>query len=118
MKTILIVEDDEIYQYELNESLSKHYKCIFVEDLESAKLKVPEADLVISDIVLNSTDPKNQDGLILLRWIRQEYPKKPIIIITGYKTADFQIEALNFGAQFMMKPLNMKELRDIIDAEI
>jgi DNA-binding NtrC family response regulator len=68
-------------------------------------------DLVISDIQM-----PEMDGIEYLQRIREDYPDLPVILMTGYATADSAISALrNRACDYLQKPVSLQELQGCID---
>jgi DNA-binding NtrC family response regulator len=68
-------------------------------------------DLVLADVRLS-----DGDGLDLLEQIRRNWPGTPVILMTGYGSADGAIEAIHAGAfDYVTKPLIDEELRMAIE---
>jgi DNA-binding NtrC family response regulator len=81
----------------------------FAEGQASAIRSTP--DLVLSDI--NMPDG---NGLDLLRKIKAESPKTPVIMITAHTSTPDAIEAMKAGAvDYIAKPFNIEELGLIVD---
>ncbi|MBN1834716.1 MAG: sigma-54-dependent Fis family transcriptional regulator [Spirochaetales bacterium] len=62
------------------------------------------------------------DGLELLRWIREEGPRLPVIMISAYGEVQDAVEAMKLGAQdYVVKPFDPEELvvrlKKIIEAQ-
>jgi DNA-binding NtrC family response regulator len=51
-------------------------------------LKEEPFALAILDKRLDETDEKNAEGLTLARYISENYPQMPVIILTGYGTLE------------------------------
>ena len=68
-------------------------------------------DLVLSDIKM-----PDGNGLDLLRKIKSESPKTPVIMITAHTSTPDAIEAMKAGAvDYIAKPFNIEELALIVD---
>jgi two-component system, NtrC family, response regulator PilR len=81
----------------------------FTEGQASALRSTP--DLVLSDIKM-----PDGNGLDLLRKIKSESPKTPVIMITAHTSTPDAIEAMKAGAiDYIAKPFNMEELALIVD---
>jgi len=66
-----------------------------------------EYQMVITDLKM----PK-QDGLELLRTIRQHYPKIGVMVITGYPSLDSSIQSLRGEAfDYIVKPFDVEYLK-------
>jgi two-component system response regulator AtoC len=51
------------------------------------------------------------DGLELLKWIREEGPRLPVIMISAYGEVEDAVEAMKLGAQdYVVKPFDPEEL--------
>lgn len=60
--------------------------------------------VVIADLRLSGTD--NEDGLSLLRLIRDEHPQSRVILVTGYGSPEIKAAALALGAtHYFEKPV-------------
>lgn len=90
---LILVVDDMDKQAEMLRAMLKmrglDIKVENVPSLEEAKRFIgrvgPEAiKIVVVDIRLkNSKKPENQDGYMLIDWIRSEHPSLPYIVMTG-----------------------------------
>ena len=81
----------------------------FTEGQASALRSTP--DLVLSDIKM-----PDGTGLDLLRKIKSESPKTPVIMITAHTSTPDAIEAMKAGAvDYIAKPFNIEELALIVD---
>jgi two-component system response regulator PilR (NtrC family) len=67
-------------------------------------------DMIITDIKM----PK-MNGMELLRYVRQNRPDIPIVMITAYGTIKQAVEALKAGAMdYIVKPFDVEELKIIV----
>lgn len=74
-------------------------------------LRDNDFDLVVLDIKMPL-----MDGMQLMEVISREKPGLPVVVITGYDTAETSDEALKAGASdFLAKPFSPKELRRTIE---
>ena len=81
----------------------------FTEGQAAALRSAP--DLVLSDIKM-----PDGNGLDLLRKIKADYPKTPVIMITAHTSTADAIEAMKAGAvDYIAKPFNIEELGLIVD---
>lgn len=77
-----------------------------------ATIRDQNPDVVILDIKL-----PDMSGLEAYREIRELNPKIPVIFITGHGTTETAIEAMKRGAfDYLFKPLELSELRQIVDS--
>ena len=111
MNNILII-DDEI---DIRESIvailtDEGFSCDNTSNSNEAiqLIKVNKYDLIILDVWLNDPD---YDGIKLLKLIKKNYKKIPIIIISGHGNIDMAVEAIKEGAyEFVEKPFKSERL--------
>jgi two-component system, NtrC family, response regulator AtoC len=71
-------------------------------------------DIVISDLLL-----PDMSGLDILTKIKQDSPRTEVILVTGHASAETAVQAMKNGAfDYITKPLNIDELRIIIDKAV
>jgi DNA-binding response OmpR family regulator len=107
-KRILIIEDDHHIAEGLKLNLSlagyrvfvSHDGVSAVQDWKSAK-----PDLIVLDIMLPGID-----GISVLRNIRLENERIPVLILSAKGAPDDKIKGLSFGADdYLVKPFNLEE---------
>ena len=60
-----------------------------------------------------------QDGLSVLRTIKQKWPESEVVIITGYPTVDSAKEAVRLGAyDYLAKPIGPQDVINVTDGAI
>src|SRR5438552_6027989 len=109
MKTILIVDDEPAARYGLRKALEAKYRIAEAESAEAAREALPreQPDLVLLDVVL-----PGQDGLSVLRWMREQGSEVPVLIVSALDTAKTAVEALQLGAaDYLVKGFELEELR-------
>ncbi|RJO63476.1 MAG: sigma-54-dependent Fis family transcriptional regulator [Myxococcales bacterium] len=83
-------------------------------DVEEALrlLRETAVDLVVTDFKM----PK-QDGMDLIRLIRDNFRTVSVIMVTGYPSIEGAVEAVKLGAdEYLAKPYTRKELVEVVDA--
>lgn len=120
LKKILIVDDVEEYLNSLKRALSGKYEVILASSLNEAKVKFDETVvLALLDIRLSEEDMSNRDGIILLGWIKENFPGIPVIMMSAYRDFDSAVDSINLGASaYLKKPIRLKELFEHIADEI
>lgn len=113
MKTILVIDDDNMILMILKQTLSKEgYRVLTVNSGEEgiALLATSNADLVLTDYMM-----PGMSGIEVLNIIKQNQPLLPVIMLTGHGDVALTIKAIQLGAvDFIEKPIHSKELIEII----
>ena len=69
-------------------------------------------DIVLSDVMMPGTS-----GIALLKSLQAEDSSRPVILMTGYSTADMAVQAIKDGARNLLtKPLDYPKLKLILEA--
>jgi len=113
-KRILVVDDDDSLRWVTQAQLQQSgYDVAAAADGNSALASIRQAppDLVIPDLKM-----PGMSGLELLRKIREDYPEIIVIMVTAFGSVENAVEAMKTGAyDYIMKPVNMDELRLIVN---
>src|SRR5208283_516309 len=114
---ILVVDDDEVVRWSYHRSLqSVSCNVAAASDGEEA-LQTMEQNPV--DVVLLDMRMPGQDGLSVLRAIKQKWPESEVVIITGYPTVASAKEAVRLGAyDYVAKPVGPQEVINVTDRAI
>ena len=58
----------------------------------------------------------NRDGILLLAWLKANYPSIPVVMMSAYRDFDAAIDTLNLGAsRYLKKPVNLRELKKLVN---
>ena len=111
-KRILLVDDEAGIRASLKVVLEPTYETLSAstaqEGLDLFRRESPH--LVLLDVVM-----PGMDGLTLLKTIREEDARIPVIMLTGTKTVKTAVEAMKLGAaDYLSKPFDVEELRLIV----
>ncbi|MEM0910059.1 MAG: sigma-54 dependent transcriptional regulator [Pseudomonadota bacterium] len=110
---ILLVEDDDGLREALTDTLLLGgYQVTPVDSAESAMVKLSDQafDLVVSDIQMDG-----MNGLSLLKSIRINHPKLPIVLMTAFANISDAIVAMREGAtDYLSKPFAPQVLLNLI----
>ncbi|MGB5941808.1 MAG: sigma-54 dependent transcriptional regulator [Leeuwenhoekiella sp.] len=114
MVKILIIEDDvpfcemlSVYLKKRNYNVSTAYTA--GDGLK--KLQTEKPELVITDVRL-----PDQNGLEILKNIKTDHPKLPVILMTGYAEIQTAVSAIQEGASdYMEKPVRPDQLLALIE---
>jgi DNA-binding NtrC family response regulator len=67
------------------------------------------------DVLLVDVKMPEHDGMYLMRSVKKQWPKMPIIVMSGYSTPETITEGLQSGAEeFIAKPFTPDELLAIV----
>jgi len=110
---ILVVDDEEGLRHTFVLFLQRagYRKVRQAASITEAKaiFGVEEFDLVVSDIVLS-----DGSGIDLLRFIRGQQGKCPVVMVTGYPNIETAAEAVRLGAyDYLAKPVKKNALLDV-----
>jgi DNA-binding NtrC family response regulator len=111
-KRILLVDDEAGIRASLKVVLEPTHDVLSAassqEGLDLFRRESP--DLILLDVVM-----PGMDGLTLLRTIRGEDARIPVIMLTGTKTLKTAVEAMKLGAaDYLTKPFDVEELRLVV----
>lgn len=117
MPKVLIVDDIPEYVFMLKSMLPEELETkeaySFKEAIEI--LKNEKFELAIIDVRLDEKDEENKEGLVLLEFIKKNYPQIKVVMISAYKEFEFRIESLEKGAEyFLEKPIDPENFKEII----
>jgi len=111
-ETQIIVVDDEPVICQQLERLYSHsgYSVIIANSADEAlqRLESRNIDLVVTDIRLPGLS-----GIELTKWIQENHPDVPVIVITGYGDIDTAVEVLKLGASdYILKPFSAAAIQE------
>jgi DNA-binding NtrC family response regulator len=114
---ILIVDDDEVVRRSYLRSLESISRDVQAASDGEQALQTMEQNPC--DVVLLDLRMPGQDGLSVLRTIKQKWPESEVVIITGYPTVASVKEAVRLGAyDYVAKPVGPQDVINIADAAI
>jgi two-component system response regulator HydG len=111
---VLVVDDDEPHAEAVAESLERvGYECTVAASGREGLRLIEEQnfDIVITDLIMDGVG-----GLDILSKAKQELPDAEVVILTGHATIKTAVTAIQAGAaQYLTKPLDISELRAVVD---
>jgi two-component system nitrogen regulation response regulator NtrX len=113
MKTVLVVDDEEGIRDILSDILSdEHYHVLTAGDGLTA-LELLQRELV--DCMLLDVWLPGKGGLDVLEDVRRDYPRVPVVIISGHGNIDMAVKAVKQGAyDFLEKPLSLERVVTVV----
>jgi len=109
-ETILIIDDEQNIRRTLKDILDDEGYAVLTEAKGRDGLGVlseEPVDLVLLDIRL-----AEENGLDILRAIREKHPDVEVVMISGHGTIETAVEAVRLGAyDFLEKPLSLERVR-------
>ena len=111
---ILIVDDDEVVRWSYLRSLESISRNVEAASDGEEALQTMEQNPF--DVVLLDLRMPGQDGLSVLRTIKQKWPESEVVIITGYPTVASAKEAVRLGAfDYVAKPVGPQDVINVTD---
>ena len=113
-RSILLIDDDQ----RLLESMAEWMRSLGFEISEATSVEAGKAivqsrefDLVVTDLRFEQSD-----GFDVLRFCKHHRPEMPVLMLTGYASADTGVDALRAGAfDLLTKPIIDQELQVAIE---
>jgi DNA-binding NtrC family response regulator len=111
---ILVVDDDEVVRWSYQRSLQSASRNVEASSDGDEALQTMEQNPF--DVVLLDLRMPGQDGLSVLRTIKQKWPESEVVIITGYPTVASAKEAVRLGAyDYVAKPVAPQDVISVTD---
>jgi len=113
--SVLVVDDEpalrEVLSLRIQDWGYDVTTAVDAADAERA-LQHGHPDVILSDVVLPGIS-----GVELLRWLKRNDDRIPVIMMTAHGNIDAAVEAMKAGARdFLTKPLDYPVLRGLLDA--
>ena len=112
--TILYAEDEEGIRKNIAKTLQYYVKKVIEASCGEEALtlyQIEKPDIVFTDIMM----PGSIDGIELVKIIRKENTKIPIVIITAHTDKDYLLKAVQLHLeQYIVKPINLKNLKETL----
>jgi DNA-binding NtrC family response regulator len=112
-KDVMVLDDEPIVGDRLRPALEKEgFQVEVFTDSSAAleRLKTKTFAVLVTDVKM-----RGPSGMDVLRFVKENAPSTPVIVITGYATIETSHEADALGAvHFIPKPFKIKELVKLV----
>ncbi len=110
---VLVIDDEAIVRVSCKRVLEPAGYEVEVTERGQEALKLLQErpfDIVVTDLLM-----PDMDGLEVLRQIKQQWPRMPVIIITGYGTVSTAVQAVKLGAYDVVeKPFSPETILKVV----
>jgi two-component system response regulator HydG len=112
---VLVVDDEKTLRFTLTETMGDEgYRTYEAANGTEAlgQLRENDIDVVLLDMKLKES---GEDGIVLLRRIKKEYPEVEVVMMTAYGRFDHAVEATKAGCfQFIGKPFQLDHIKMVV----
>jgi two-component system chemotaxis response regulator CheY len=109
---VLVVDDEAQVRKPIAVSLQHAgYEVLEAADGEEAIQALNSGDnrLMVDAILCDIRMPK-LDGITAIEYFREQYPRVPIIVLTGYPDVELALSYLRRGLEYLVKPVSRERL--------
>lgn len=121
MSKILIIDDEEEIRSIVKHHLTKAgYTVIEAEDGEKGIQKINEAENTLEvDVVICDIRMPNINGVEAVSYFKKDFPKLPVIVITGFPDINMATGLLEKGiSNYLVKPVKKDQLLEAVEKAI
>jgi two-component system, NtrC family, response regulator HydG len=111
---VLVIDDEPLHAEAVAETLERvGYDCTVATSGQAGARRLDQDDY---DVILTDLKMADLDGLAILRKAQEVAPEARVILITGHGDVKTAVQAMQNGAaHYLTKPVDMAELRAIVD---
>ena len=108
-KSLLLIEDDEVFALTLSRALSKRGFYVMVANSLSDAVNIAENQVL--NFVILDLNLKGESGLGLIPLLIDLNPMCKIVVLTGYASIATTVQAIKMGAtQYLAKPVDINAI--------
>ncbi len=113
---ILIIDDEEEVRKVIRLQLSgTRYEVLEAADGEQGIAMLQSNPLEVEVVICDVRMPKI-NGVEAVAYIRREFPKTPVIVLTGYPDVDLAVEFMKEGVvEYLVKPVAKERLLETVE---
>ncbi|MFN2532708.1 MAG: response regulator [Pyrinomonadaceae bacterium] len=112
MADILVVDDDRLIRETLIDVLAINYDCQQASTAEEALGLLQEHSF---DVVLTDVSMPGLSGRELLGYVLQQYPRTPVIVISGITDQEHAQGLIKLGAfDYLLKPFRLEVVEESV----
>jgi two-component system chemotaxis response regulator CheY len=111
---VLVVDDEPDVRKIVRMTLAKAgYDVIEAEDGEKAIAQIKEGEHPLTvDCMVTDIRMPNMNGVEAIKWFQQQFPRVPIIVLTGFPEVEMATEMLRLGViDYLVKPVEGEKLK-------
>ena len=98
---IFLVDDEPIQNEMLKDYIADHFQ-YKIKTYESGEAAIKDMhldpEIVVLDFHLNSHLPEAQNGVEVLKKIKEQFPKVQVIMLSGQDKLDVAVDSMKYGA--------------------
>lgn len=112
--TVLVLDDEKNIRKILSAMLkSQDYQPIPVATLGEAREAIQQSEI---QVILSDLRLEREEGLSLLKWLREEGYSIPVVILTAHGSIDSAVDSMKQGAfDYLSKPFEKQDLLKVIE---
>ena len=116
MLTMLVVDDEAYALKGITEAIDwSDLPLSAIREADSARAAMDILEREPVDLVISDIEMPGENGMELLRWIRDKHPDTPVVFLTGHARFDYAREALQLGCfDYALKPIDHDALKGIV----
>lgn len=112
MKTVLVVDDERLIRWSLEQGLKGSYRVLVAADVEEAMQIISTAPV---DVLITDLNMPERGGMELIEHVRQHHPHVKVFVITGYGSGATLERCYTLGVDgYIRKPFEIRLIRDMI----